>query len=386
MFEGIYAHGSVAAELSDEAWVRAMCSAEAALAMALAQLGRIPDEAAAEVVAACERATALDRARLERSLAEHATPVIGLVAALRDDLEPELRAQVHAGATSQDIVDTAMMRVGHCALRPLLADCKRAADAAAQLAAAHRDTPMIGRTLMQQALPTTFGLRAAGWLWGLDAARARLQGIRDVGLPVQMGGPVGAGDPAVASEVAAVLGLADPVLGWAAIRVPVAELAAALGVLSGIVAKLARDVTLLSADEVAEVREGGLDGERGRSSAMSHKRNPVAAVSALACAKRVPGLVATLLATMESEHERAAGAWQAEWGTLAQLLGLAGSAIAWAAELLDGLEVDAGRMAANLRGAAAGAQPLPPDAGALVDRALAAHRTLASTRDQGARQ
>jgi 3-carboxy-cis,cis-muconate cycloisomerase len=377
MFEGIYAHGEVAAELSDRAWVHAMCDAEAALAMALAQLGRIPDDSAAEIIAACEDAVTLDPARLERSLADHATPVIGLVAALRDGLEPELRDQVHAGATSQDILDTAMMRVAHRALGPLLADAARAADAAARLAATHRDTPMIARTLMQQALPTTFGLRAAGWLWGLDAARGSLLRVRGEGLPVQMGGPVGARDPAVASAVAAVLGLADPILGWGAIRVPVAELAAGLGVLAGVAAKLARDVTLLSADEVAEVREGGPAGDQGRSSAMAHKRNPVAAVSALACAKRVPGLVATLLATMESEHERAAGAWQAEWGTLAQLLGLAGSATAWAAQLLDGLEVDAGRMAANLRGAAAGAQALPPDAGTLVDRALAAHRERA---------
>jgi 3-carboxy-cis,cis-muconate cycloisomerase len=174
--------------------------------------------------------------------------------------------------------------------------------------------------------------------------------------------------------VAAVLGLSEPVIGWDAIRVPVAELAGALGVLAGVTAKIARDVTLMAATEVAEVREGG-DG-RGRSSAMAHKRNPVAAVSALACAKRVPGLVATLLAAMESEHERAAGAWQSEWGTLAQLLGLAGSATAWAAQLLDDLEVDAGRMASNLLGAETGGQAPPPHAGALVDRALAAHREL----------
>jgi 3-carboxy-cis,cis-muconate cycloisomerase len=347
-----------------------MCDAEAALALAHAELGHFPEDSAAEIVAACERATALDPARLERSLTEHATVVIGLVEALREDVDPELRSYVHAGSTTQDIVDTATMRIARQALGPLLVDAGRAADAAARLADAHRDTPMIARTLLQQALPTTFGLRAAGWLSGLDAGRARLQAIRDGGLPVQMGGPVGAGDPAVAAIVADVLGLAEPVLGWDAIRVPVAELASALGVLSGVTAKIARDVTLLAATEVAEVREGG---SGGRSSAMAHKRNPVAAVSALACAKRVPGLVATLLAAMESEHERAAGAWQAEWGTLTQLLGLAGSAMAWTAQLLEALEVDPERMAANLRGAETGAPTPPVHAGTLVDRALAAH-------------
>jgi 3-carboxy-cis,cis-muconate cycloisomerase len=371
MFDGIYAHGAVAATLSDTEWVRAMCDAEAALALAQAELGRIPQDTVPEIVAACERATNLDPARLELSLTEHATAVIGLVDALREGMDPELRQYVHLGSTTQDIVDTAMMRIAHQALGPLLADADRAADAAARLADAHRHTPMIARTLLQQALPTTFGLRAAGWLAGLDAGRARLQAIRDGGLPVQMGGPVGAGDPAVATIVADVLGLAEPVLGWDAIRVPVAELASALGVLTGVTAKIARDVTLLAATEVAEVREGG---PGGRSSAMAHKRNPVAAVSALACAKRAPGLVTTLLASMESEHERAAGAWQAEWGTLTQLLGLAGSAMAWTAQLLDSLEVDPNRMAANLRAAETGAQAPPEHAGELVDRALAARR------------
>jgi 3-carboxy-cis,cis-muconate cycloisomerase len=188
-----------------------------------------------------------------------------------------------------------------------------------------------------------------------------------------MGGPVGARSPAVAARVAAELGLAEPVMPWHAIRLRPVTLACALGAFCGVLAKIARDVTLLAQQEEGEVEEGG-GPERGGSSAMAHKRNPVAAVSVLACAKRTPGLVATALAAMEQEHERAAGAWQAEWGTLTELLMLTGSAAAWARELLENLTVDAARMRANLDAAATAGDPIPAGAGMLIDRALEAHR------------
>jgi 3-carboxy-cis,cis-muconate cycloisomerase len=370
-FAGIYDRGPVAAQLTDAAWLQAMLDVEAALARAGAALGEIPAAAADQIAEACagER---FDAMALEVVSAQHATPVVGLVAALREAVGPGLADHVHAGATSQDIVDTALMLLARRALAPLLDQARDAADAAARLAAAHRDTPMIGRTLLQQALPITFGLRAAGWLSGLDAGRARLTAIRAHGLPVQMGGPVGARAPELGAAVAAELGLADPGLPWGAIRVPVAELAGALGVLGGVAGKIARDVTLLAASEVGEVAEV----TSGASSAMAHKRNPVAAVSALACARRTPAPVATLLAAMESEHERAAGAWQAEWGTLVELIGLCGSAVAWTGQLLEGLQVDVVRMAANLAAAPTGDRPVPIAAGALVDGALARHGAL----------
>jgi 3-carboxy-cis,cis-muconate cycloisomerase len=182
--------------------------------------------------------------------------------------------------------------------------------------------------------------------------------------------------------VAADLGLAEPVVPWQSIRVRPASLATALGVLAGVFGKVARDVTLLAQQEVGEATEGGNE-DGGGSSAMAHKRNPVAAVSVLACAKRVPGLVATALATMEQEHERAAGAWQAEWGLYTELLGLVGSATSWSLELLEHLQVDPERMAANLeRLAAAGVVEAnaPAEhldgAEALIDRALAWHQKL----------
>ena len=228
---------------------------------------------------------------------------------------------------------------------------------------------MIARTLLQQALPTTFGLRAAGWLQGLSEMRVHLRHVRDAELAVQMGGPVGAAAPARAQAVASELGLLAPALGWATVRVRPALTASIVGVLAGLLAKIARDVTLLASTEVAEVAEGS----SGGSSAMAHKRNPVAAVSALACTTRVPGLVATMLVAMEQEHERAAGAWQAEWGTLPALIALVGAAAAVARHMLEGLEVDVARMAANLAGSPSGQAPVPAAAGELVERALADH-------------
>jgi 3-carboxy-cis,cis-muconate cycloisomerase len=372
LFAGLYARGDAAAQVTDAAWLDAMLAVEAALARACAQEGLIPAAAAEAIAAACVPGH-FDVRQIGADAARHATPVVPLVRALREAVGEPHANSVHLGATSQDIVDTALMLVASRALGPLLADAAAAAAAAAALADAHRATAMAGRTLLQQALELPFGLRAAGWLTGLEAGGARLDQIRREELAVEMGGPVGARAPAVADRVAAELGLAAPILPWATIRVRPANLAGALGVLSGVVAKIARDVTLLAAEEVGELAEGG-GGDRGGSSAMAHKRNPVAAVSALACAKRVPGLVGTVLALMEQEHERAAGAWQAEWGTHTELLALTGSATAWCRELLEGLEIDPARMASNLKQAA-----LPPRGGdgaqELIDRALAAHRS-----------
>jgi 3-carboxy-cis,cis-muconate cycloisomerase len=379
LFGGIYGRGGAAAAFTDAAWLQAMLDVEAALARAGADEGSVPSPAAERIAAACA-ADRYDLIALSREAAEHASPVVPLVAALREAVgEPDAR-YVHTGATSQDILDTALMLSAHRALGPLLEDAGAARDAAAALAERHRDTPVAGRTLLQQALPTSFGLHAAGWANGIAAARERLAEIRRRELPVQMGGPVGNRAPEIAARVAGELGLAEPALPWHTIRVAPANLAGALGVLAGILGKVARDVTLMAQEEVGELREGGDDG-RGASSAMSHKHNPVGAVSTLACSKRVPGVVATILACMEQEHERAAGAWQAEWGSHAELLTLVGSAAAWSRELLENLQVDAERMRANLeRLAEAGVtQARSPEshlgaAGELIDRALSSQR------------
>jgi 3-carboxy-cis,cis-muconate cycloisomerase len=375
LFAGTYARGGAAAAVSAEAWVLAMSDAEAALAAACVVEGLIAPEAGQAIATAVKQGP-LDVDAITSSAGENATPVIALVAQLRERVGERHADAVHLGATSQDILDTAMMLIAGRASEPILADLRAAAAAAARLAAEHRQTPVLGRTLMQAALPTSFGLVAAGWLEGLRRATAELGRVRASELAVQMGGPVGSRAPQVAARVAATLGLSEPLLPWHTERTRVAGVAAALGAVAGTAAKIARDVTLQAQSEVGELREGAVAG-RGGSSAMAHKRNPVAAVSVIACARRAPGLVATIFAAMEQEQQRAAGAWQAEWGTLSELFTLTGSAAAWLAELLGGLEVDTERMRANLQaaatsGVAAAAEPELALAGAaeLVDRAL----------------
>ena len=352
LFTDISAHGAVAARVDDRAWLQAMLDFEAALAWGLAAAGLAPAEAAEAIASRCD-AELFDVAEIGRDAGEKGTPVPGLVRALVWQVPDDAARHVHRGATSQDVLDTAAMLVAKRALGPLLEDLTAAADAAAALAESHRATPAVGRTLLQQALPLTFGLKAAGWLVGLDEARAELAGVRERVPALQLGGAVGTlaslGDKGlqVAAEAARRLELPEPVLPWHTMRLRPALLAGALGAAAGVVGKVARDVTLLAQTEVGEASERGGDG-RGGSSTMPHKRNPVAAVAAEACAQRVPGLVATMLGAMAQEHERAAGAWQAEWETLSELLRLTGSAAAWLRESLEALEPDPERMRANL--------------------------------------
>ncbi len=362
LFGGLYGAGDAAAALADPAWVQAMLDFEAALARAEASEGLIPAGSAEVITAAC-RAEGYDPDALGREAALHATPVIALVARLRSAVGEPHADYVHQGATSQDVIDTAAMLVTRRACAPLLEDAGAASAAAARLARAHARTPMVGRTLLQQALPVSFGLVAAGWSRVISDAAARLRGLVENELPVQLGGPVGSASPELAAGVAAELGLCTPALSWHTNRVLPASLAGQLAVLAGALGKVARDVTLLAAQEVGEVQEGG-GGARGASSSMSHKRNPVAAVSVLACSKRTPGLAAAMLSAMEQEHQRAAGAWQSEWGTLRDLLGLTASAAAWAREMLEHLVADPERMRSNLAAmaAAGAAQAANPEA------------------------
>jgi 3-carboxy-cis,cis-muconate cycloisomerase len=367
LFGGVFARGPVAAQVDDHAMLQAMLDAEAALARASAAAGVIP-AAAAEQIAACCDAGRFDVDALGRASAAAGNPVVPLVRALAEQLPEEAAGHVHQGATSQDVLDTAASLVAWRALGPLLEDLAAAAGACARLAEAHRGTVLAGRTLLQQAVPVTFGLKAAGWLVGLDETRLRLAEVRRRTLAVQLGGAAGTlagfGDRGleVLAGFAAELGLAEPTVPWHAVRARPAALAGALGAGAGVLGKVARDVVLLAQNEVAEVREGG-EG-RGGSSAMPHKRNPVAAVAVAACAARVPGLVATMLAAMPQEHERAVGGWHAEWEPQRELLRLVGAAASWSRELLEHLEVDADRMRANLD--AAGGLPLAEAAAAAL--------------------
>jgi 3-carboxy-cis,cis-muconate cycloisomerase len=352
LLSGMFSHGPVSDEVSDRALLQAMLDTEVALARALGREGIASPEAAAEVARAAD-ASKFDLAELGRSTGEHGTPVPGMLSALRGRLSDGAAAHLHHGATSQDVVDTAMMLVAHRALAPLLDELADAADRCAALAGRHRATLAPGRTLLQQALPLTFGLKAAGWLAALDGAHEELSDVRRSVLAIQLGGAVGTlaalGGRGldVVADVAGELGLAEPLLPWHTVRLRPARLSCALGMALGVMGKIARDVVLLAQTEVAEAGEGAAEG-RGRSSTMPHKRNPVRAVAVIACAQRAPGLVATILSTMIQEHERAAGAWQAEWEPLLELLRLAGSAASALAEVLAGLDVDPQRMRADL--------------------------------------
>jgi 3-carboxy-cis,cis-muconate cycloisomerase len=366
LFGDVLARGEVAAAVGDSAWLEAMLRVEAALAAVHAKHHVISDEAADEI-AGVARAELFDLAALGSGAAGN--PVVPLVAQLRGLVRhPEA---VHVGATSQDILDTAAMLVAGRALDLVLDDLAATIAAVRDLAAAHRDTPVIGRTLLQQAVPTTFGLKAAGWLVALAEARDRLALVRHERLAVQLGGaagtlaPLGDAGPAVVADLATYLGLAAPLLPWHTDRVRIADLAGALGTACGVIAKVARDLTLLAQNEVGEVA----DGSPGGSSAMAHKKNPVAAICAAGCAAAAPGLVADLLAAMAHEHERAAGNWHAEWRPLRELLVATGSAASWLRAGLERLVVDPERMRANL--AASGIESPGPDAcGVLVDRVL----------------
>jgi 3-carboxy-cis,cis-muconate cycloisomerase len=368
LFGGVFARGGV--DAGDTAWLQAMLDTEAGLARALERAGLAP-AGAGEAVTLAARADNFNPNELGGLAALTGNPVPGLARALARQVPQTAVSAVHRGATSQDIVDTAVMLLAKGAIDVIQADLARAADAAAGLAAAHRGSIMIGRTLLQQAVPVTFGLVAAGWLTSVDEARA---GLDSVGprLAVQFGGAAGTlaslgeAGQRVAALLAGELGLAVPVLPWHTDRLRIVDLGAALARVDAVLGKIARDVTLLAQSEVGEVSEGagsdqrgtdprGADQQapaaaprRGGSSAMPHKRNPVASIAILGCTRQVPGLLATLAMATEQELQRAAGAWHAEWEPLTALLRLTGSASSWAAELLPGLVVDTSRMAANL--------------------------------------
>ncbi|WP_308201517.1 3-carboxy-cis,cis-muconate cycloisomerase [Sphaerisporangium perillae] len=383
----VWAGSAVEAATGDAAFVRGMLDAEAALTRAQATVGLAPASAAAAVTAAAAGTARYDFRDLALRARSGGNPVIPLVADLTAavaEREPDAAPYVHRGATSQDIWDTAAMLVAVRALEPVLADLERTAHALAALAAAHRDTPMAGRTLTQHAVPTTFGLKAAGWRSLVLGARDRLAAVR-AALPAQLGGAAGTlaafhafeefedggaagesgttpetgtaadvraagGGPAgdiglrLVAAFAAETGLAEPVLPWHTLRAPIADLAGALAFAAGALGKLAADVLLLSRTEIGEVSEHG----GGGSSAMPHKANPVRAVLIAAAARQVPALAGVLFGSLAAEDERPAGAWHAEWQPMREALRLVGGAADAAAELAEGLQVHPARMRDDL--------------------------------------
>jgi len=382
----------VAACFGAEASCAHMLAFEGALAEAQAELALIP-QAAAETIVACAGTLRPDVAQLREQTVTASNPAIPLVATLTAAVAASDKGAaryVHWGATSQDVMDSALMLAARTAIEHLDARLRRLEDGLATLATTHRATPMVARTLGQQAGPTTFGLKVAGWLNGLVAAHTRLHALH-ARLPLQCGGASGTlaafGDDAagVAELLAARLGLASSAP-WHTERGIVRELAAAFAEVCAAAGKPATDIVLAAQNEIGELAEAAGPG-RGGSSAMPHKRNPVAAIAVIACARRAPGTLATVFGCFDHWHERAAGAWHAEAAALAELATLAGGALAQLERALDGLEVDTAAMRRHLESdlglgmSEAVSMALAPALGRAAAQALV-RRAVGSAREQ----
>src|SRR6202521_1470539 len=339
----------------DIAYLQHMLDFEAALARAEAATGVIPASAAGPIAKAC-KASSFDLADLAEAATRSGNLAIPLVKALTAEVakaHPDAARYVHWGATSQDVIDTAAMLTLRAAIDALLADLDRAIAGFAKLAKQHRATAMVARTWLQHALPMPFGLKLAEYAAALHRSRARLQRLRNEGLALQFGGAAGTlaalGDKGltVAEKLAQELELPLPDAPWHTHRDRIAEAASVLAITAGSCGKIARDIQLMMQTDVAEAFEPSGQG-RGGSSTMPHKRNPVAAATALAAATMAPNLAATIFAAQVQDHERSAGPWHAEWPTLPMLLLVTSGALAAMVDIAEGLEVDAKRMRVNL--------------------------------------
>jgi len=348
----LYGTDAMRAAMGERAFLARMLEVEAALARAQAGLGLIPAEAAAAITAAA-RVEALDVPALAAATRNTGYPVLGLVRQLSALAGPEAGRWTHWGATTQDIMDTALVLMLREAFGLLDRDLNRLIAALAARADEHRDTVMAGRTHLQHALPITFGYKCAVWLAPLIAMRERLAQLRPRVLRVQFGGAAGTlaslGDhgPAVAAVLAHELDLIDPDIPWHVARDGFAEAVAWCGLLCGALSKIAQDVMLLMQTEVAEVFEPHAPG-RGGSSTMPQKRNPIACEYVLAQARGVHALVPQMLCAMADDHERGTGPWQAELLALPQAFGLTHGALAQALTIAEGMTVDTVRMRKNL--------------------------------------
>ncbi|MCK1541562.1 3-carboxy-cis,cis-muconate cycloisomerase [Bradyrhizobium sp. 147] len=339
----------------DRSTLQNMLDFEAALARAEAATGVIPPSAVEPIASAC-KADSFDMAVLAEAATRSGNLAIPLVKALTANVgraDAEAARYVHWGATSQDVIDTATMLTLRAGIGALDANLNRAIKGLAALARAHRATAMVARTWLQHALPMPFGLKAAEYAASLARSRCRLRRLSREGLALQFGGAAGTlaalGDKglAVAERLAQELNLPLPDAPWHTHRDRIAEAASCLAILAGSCGKIARDVSLLMQTDVAEAFEPAGEG-RGGSSTMPHKRNPVAAASALGAATMAPQLAATIFAAQVQDHERSAGPWHAEWPTLPQLMLVTSGALAAVVDIAEGLDVDTARMRSNL--------------------------------------
>jgi 3-carboxy-cis,cis-muconate cycloisomerase len=355
LFHELFSYPALEQIFSDESRIKAMLQFEAALAKAEAQTGVIPQGAAQKIEKQC-RVEHFDFAVITTQAASAgnlAIPVVRMLTELVERQDKDAARFVHWGATSQDVIDSGTVLQLRGALALMEKDLAQLASILTELASTHRQTVIVARTWMQQALPTTFGFIVAGWLDAILRHRARLTELRPRVLSVQFGGSVGTlaalrgNGPKVAKTLAAELELTVPALPWHAHRDRMAEAAAFLGILTGTLGKIARDISLHAQTEIGELSEPAGAG-RGGSSTMPHKRNPVSCSMVLAAATRVPALVGTMLSAMPQEQQRGLGGWQAEWEVFPEIVRLCGGALHHLTGMLPRLEVNAQRMEQNL--------------------------------------
>jgi 3-carboxy-cis,cis-muconate cycloisomerase len=337
---------------SDSEAIAKMLRVEVALAKAQANNGLFC-KAIAETIEANCITSEIDIEKLKSEIAlggNAAIPLIKQLTQIVKNKDIEAAKFIHLGATSQDIVDTATVLQIQKFLVWLDAKVNLLEEQLIVLTSKHRQTIMIGRTLLQQAKPTTFGFKTAGWLTAVTRSKQRLQEIKKRVLVVQLGGAVGNANTNISIEIqeefARLLGLKSSFT-WHSHRDNLAEIASVLAILSGSLGKMAKDISLLMQTEVGEVFEGAADG-KGGSSTMPHKRNPVTCAAILANTNRLPHLVATILSAMPQEYERSAGLWHSEWEVLTEIMQLTAGSVEKSIALIEGLEVDKKQMLANL--------------------------------------
>jgi 3-carboxy-cis,cis-muconate cycloisomerase len=356
MFDELFIDSEVENLFKDEAVVRAMLRFEAGLAMAQADANIISSDDASLIARVCESAE-IDLEKILLAARQTGNPAIPLVkelTALVRKINAGAARYVHAGATSQDVIDTATMLQLKVALSRIWNGITGLQQRLTELIAEHRETLMIGRTLLQQARPISFGFKVAGWLDQLIRCKCRLREVRAQALVLQFGGAVGtlasSGSDALAvmSSLARRLELGEPAMPWHTARDRFFEVGSALAMLTGCLGKIATDASLLMQTEVGELSEAAAEEGRGGSSAMPHKKNPVAPTMIIAACARVPGLLATVSASMMQEHERSVGRWHAEWNPLPQIVCLTGGAIKQTDDLFSRLEINKDRMHQNM--------------------------------------
>jgi 3-carboxy-cis,cis-muconate cycloisomerase len=355
MFDGLFKDPDIEALFTDQVLIRAMLRFEGALALAQADTGRISAEMANIIAQVCDNAE-IDSQKILTAAKQAGNPAIPLVkelTALVRGINVQAAGYVHAGATSQDVIDSAIMLQLRIALAAIDTELTRLQGRLVELVHEHRKTPLIGRTLLQQARPISLGFKLAGWLDQLIRSRDNLRRVRKDAVVLQFGGAVGtlaaSGTEAlrILKRLAERLELGEPAMAWHTARDRFFEIASALTMLSGLLGKLATDSALLMQTEIGELAETAEEG-RGGSSAMPHKRNPVAPTLIIAASCQMPGLLATIAASMIQEQERAVGHWHAEWAPLAEMVCLTSGAVKQAVGLMLRLKIDAARMRENI--------------------------------------